>query len=240
MLSDAQLIGEVRKVSAKSRRLAVLVLLAHVEQPARTGAIIEKAASIGFRSLKRWNVSDLLITAERKGEVGKLPAGWVLLEPGVEALSAAGVRLSANPRVETSNAVLPRELFAGTRGYIERVGVQINGCYDHGYYDGCAVMCRRLAETLIIEIYESQGRAQQLKGPDGYFLMLNGLLGVLLKDSGFNIGRNSARGLEALKALGDKSAHSRTFNARQADIDHLRPDFRAATEELLHLAKLIK
>ena len=139
-----------------------------------------------------------------------------------------------------SDSVLPRELFDGTRGYIEKVVSQINGSYDHGWYDCCAVMCRRLAETLIIEGYEEQGRSDEIKGSDGNFQMLNGHLTVLSKDKKINLGRNSKKGLEELKELGDKSAHNRRFNARQPDIDAIRPGLRTAAEELLHIAKLPK
>jgi hypothetical protein len=160
-----------------------------------------------------------------------------LLEPGFGALDAAGVDLEARPIVTPSDSVLPRELFSSTRGYIEKVVHQINGSYDEGFYDCCAVMCRRLGETLIIEIYESQGRANEIKGTDDNFLMLNGLLGVLNRDGTIHMGRNAKRGLEGLKELGDKSAHNRRFNARQPDIDGIKPDLRTAAEELLHLAK---
>ena len=45
---------------------------------------------------------------------------------------------------------------AGTRGYLERIAYQLNASYDHYLYDCCAVMCRRILETLIIEIYEKE------------------------------------------------------------------------------------
>ena len=102
------------------------------------------------------------------------------------------------------------------------------------------MMCRRLGETLIIELYEAQGRAKEIKGTDDNFLMLNGLLGVLNNDNTVHLGRNAKRGLSGLKDLGDKSAHNRRFNALQPDIDAVSSDFRTAAEELLHLANLMK
>lgn len=75
----------------------------------------------------------------------------------------------APKKVRASDAVLPHELFKGTRGYLEAVVRQINASYDHGLYDCCAVMCRRLLETLLIEVYEAAGRAAEIKGPDGHF-----------------------------------------------------------------------
>lgn len=142
--------------------------------------------------------------------------------------------------VKEFDSVLPRELFDGTRAYIERVVAQINGSYDHAMHDCCAVMCRRLGETLIIEVYEAEGRSKDIKDANNNFFMLNGLLEVLKKDAKINLGRNSKKGLDDLKELGDKSAHNRRFNARQTDIDAIRVGLRTAAEELMHLAGLAK
>jgi hypothetical protein len=239
LLPDDQLIVQVRKLSNQNQRLPVLLLLAHVEQPAATGSIIERGLQIGFRKVRDWNVTQILTNAENAIQVVKRPTGWQLLEPGLIALIDAGVDLVPR-RSRESDSVIPRELFAGTRGYIEKVVTQINSSYDHELYDCCAVMCRRLCETLIIEVYEAKGRAESIKGKDGNFQMLNGLLSVVGVDAGINLGRNAKRGLESLKDLGDKSAHNRRFNARRTDIDGIRADFRVAAEELLHVAMLVK
>lgn len=138
-----------------------------------------------------------------------------------------------------SDSVLPRSLFRATRTYIERTVQQINASYDAGLFDCTAVMCRRLLETLIIETYESVGRGEEIKGADGHFQMFAGLLGTLEKDSAFSVSRNGLQGLRDFKKLGDLSAHNRRFNARREDIDRVRDGLRVASEELLHLAKLI-
>jgi hypothetical protein len=238
VFADDKLIVEVRRLSTINQRLPVLLLLAHVARPAKTRAIIDKGLSVGFRKIDDWNVTNVLKSADRACEVVQLPAGWQLLEPGFVALRSAAIDLEVRPIPKSSDSLLPRELFTNTRGYIERVVSQINGSYDHGFYDCCAVMCRRLGETLIIELYEAQGRAEKIKGADDNFLMLNGLLSVLTKDSAIHLGRNAKRGLEGLKDLGDRAAHNRRFNARQPDIDAIKSDLRTAAEELLHLANL--
>jgi hypothetical protein len=76
--------------------------------------------------------------------------------------------VSAPKKVPATDSVLPRELFKGTRGYIDSVVRQINGSYDCSFYDCCTVMCRRLLETLLIEVYEAEGRANEIKSPDGH------------------------------------------------------------------------
>jgi hypothetical protein len=155
-----------------------------------------------------------------------------------KALDEKYLALVHEKPVPRSSTVLPLDLVTGTRQYIERVVLQLNASYDFGLFDCCAVMCRRLLETLIIEVYEAAGRADELKGADGNFMMFAGLLGKLDKDKAFNLGRNSLRGLRDFKALGDQSAHDRRFNARADDIDRVRSGLRTATEELLTLARL--
>ena len=134
-----------------------------------------------------------------------------------------------------SDKFFPIELVKGTRPYIEKVALQACGSYDLGWYDAAAVMARRLLETLIIELYEAKGLDQKLKKPDSAFHYLTGLISVLLGETVFNLGRNTKKALPRLKDLGDQSAHSRRYIARQQDLDALKRDLRVAIEELVHL-----
>ena len=147
--------------------------------------------------------------------------------------------LGVKPKPAETNSVLPHDLFKGTRGYIEKVAFQINASFDLSLFDCCAVMCRRLLETLIIEIYEAVSRADDIQGTDGNFFMFSDLLLILLSDRAFNLSRNTQQGLKDFKKLGDLSAHSRRYNAHRSDIERVRDGVRVASEELLQLAKLI-
>lgn len=137
-----------------------------------------------------------------------------------------------------SEQVLPHSLFRNTRGYIEKIVFQINGTYEHGWFDACAVMIRRLLETLIIEVFEHHKIEQKIKNPSGDFLYLNDLINAVLNENTWNLGRNAKSALKQLKDVGDKSAHSRRFNAQRWDIDNIRGGLRDATQELIALAQL--
>jgi hypothetical protein len=137
-----------------------------------------------------------------------------------------------------SQQVLPRSLAVGTRGYITKIVNQINGCYEKGWFDACAVMIRRLIETLIIESFEKHKISDRIKTQSGDFLQLNDLVDKVLAEKSWNLGRDSRRALPRLKSVGDKSAHSRRFTARRWDIDRTLSDLRAVTEELLYIAGL--
>lgn len=137
-----------------------------------------------------------------------------------------------------SHLVLPRVLLRGTRGYLEKVANQANGCYEHGWYDACSVLLRRLIETLIVESYEKHGISDRIKNSQGDFLTLRDLVGKCLAEPSWNLSRNCKQALPKLKELGDKSAHSRRYIAQRGDIDPLLPDIRLTVQELLFLSGL--
>ncbi len=140
--------------------------------------------------------------------------------------------------IPITQQVLPFSVIAGTRGYIERVANQINGCYENGWFDGCAVMVRRLLETLIVEAFEHHGIAHKIKDANGNFVYLAELISKTLSETRWNLTRNAKAALPRLKDIGDRSAHSRRFVAHRRDIDKIIDDLRVVSQELLYLAAL--
>ncbi len=139
-----------------------------------------------------------------------------------------------------SDSILPSAMVRGTRrGYLEKVADQINGCYEKGWFDACAVMMRRMVETLIIECFEKHGIAVKIKHPTtGDFFYLSDLIDFTLKETAWNLSRNAKQSLPKLKNIGDKSAHNRRYNAHREDVDKLSTDFRDVCQELLYIAEL--
>ncbi len=136
-------------------------------------------------------------------------------------------------------AVIPSVLFKkARRGYLLRVVHQINSSYENSNYDACAVMVRRLIETLIIEAFEAHGIADKLKNKNGDFEQLSDLIDKTLTETTWNLGRKTKRALQKLKTVGDKSAHDRRYNAVRQYVDELIDDIRQAVQELLALAGL--
>lgn len=140
--------------------------------------------------------------------------------------------------VSPSEMVFPHTLVKGTRDYIERIAYQINGAYSSGWYDACAVMLRRLIETLIIEAFESHNLQSKIKNPNDDYLYLGDLVTKTLNEPSWNIGRNAKRALPRLKNIGDQSAHSRRYIAHREDVDRAISDIRTVVQELVYLAKL--
>jgi len=137
-----------------------------------------------------------------------------------------------------TQTVVPMSVVRGTRGYIEKVANQVNGTYEQGWFDGCAVMIRRLIETLIIEAFENHGIANRIKGASGDFFFLSDLISATLSENTWNLTRNAKSALPKLKDIGDKSAHSRRFNAHKQDIDKVADDIRVVVQELIYLSAL--
>ena len=133
-----------------------------------------------------------------------------------------------------------KSLTRGTRSYITAISNQINGAYDKGWYDACAVMIRRLIETLIIETFEKNGAADQIKLSGGDYLFLRDLIAVTLTQTAWTASRNLKSALPKLKDLGDKSAHNRYFIAKRGDIQPLIGDIRSVVQELLFQSGLKK
>ena len=227
-----------RRLSGPDRAIALLWWTGR-EDPTRGMTAKEICAVVEGTGHPVQNASRLnaQLTADRR--TSKAAGGARRLHPRVRQQLDVEYAFALEPApLKPSDSVLSRDLFAGTRGYIERVVEQINKSYDAELWDCCAVMCRRLLETLIIEVYEKLGRAKEIKGGDGHFMMLNGLVTFIEVDGAINLGRNAVRGLKDFKQLGDLSAHNRRFNARRDDIDRVRDGLRVAAEELLHLAGL--
>ena len=145
---------------------------------------------------------------------------------------------SEGTRSETQR-ILPLGLTRNTRGYIEKVANQINGCYEMGWYDSCAVMMRRMLETLIVECFEKHGVADKIKDDKGNYYFLRDLIDKTLVEAAWgSLGRNIKSALPRLKDIGDKSAHSRRYNAHREDIDNVAIEFRDCCQEFLSIAGL--
>ena len=154
------------------------------------------------------------------------------------AAPASFVPPSEDTRPSTEQ-ILPHAIVRDTRGYLERVCAQVNGCYERGWFDACAVMMRRLVETLIIEAFEHHRIADRIKNPStGDFLFLKDLVDRTVRETTWNLGRNAKHALPRLKMIGDQSAHSRRYVAHREDIDRVAHDFRCVCQELIFLAGL--
>jgi hypothetical protein len=139
-----------------------------------------------------------------------------------------------SPAVELFSPSIVEE----TPGYVRRVAEQANGCYERGWYDACAVMLRRLIETLIIECFERHSLESKITGSDGNYCQLGELISRFLAERWHTsrAASGSLKKLTDIKGTGDLSAHSRRFLATRNDIDRIAQDVRIAVQELAYIA----
>jgi len=135
-------------------------------------------------------------------------------------------------RVVVAGGVIPTETMAGTRSYLERMAYQINGSYESGFYDASAVICRRLMESLIIEVYISQKRQHEIQ-KDGVFFFLDSLIKYISSDKTVILSRNTPKTMLELKQVGDNAAHDRVYITRKEDIDDIKAKYRRMISDLL-------
>ncbi len=139
------------------------------------------------------------------------------------------------PQQPSSEMVLLAAVLAKAPTYLQRSLMQANGCYERRWFDASSVMIRKLIENLIIDVYEKHGKEAEIK-KDGDYLMLSGLITAVLKQTHWQLQRETKRELPEIKKLGDRAAHNRRYEATKQDIDQLRSGLRVTVDDLLHLA----
>ncbi len=182
---------------------------------------------------------DKALAASRFAVRGTRPKSFKLDLRRVKKLDEQFGDLLKITKVSISDSVIPNEWVLGTRTYLEKLVRQINGSYDYGFYDGCAVICRRLMESLIIETYVSDKRPKEIQ-KGGVFFPLEVLIRYICADAAITLSRNSSKDMTAIKKLGDTAAHDRNYITHKSDIDEIKPRYRHVIRELLTLAKIVK
>lgn len=165
----------------------------------------------------------------------KASRGWRLKGDFVGALQAKYPALSEKSQeVVDEGAILPPALYEKTRGYIESLAKQINASYEGNIFDGCAVLMRRLEEVLLIHSYEKLGIAADIKGGNGNYYLLEGIVNDAVTNATLNLSRNSKVSIEDIRQLGNYSAHKITYTCKREYIREKIAEFRALVDELLH------
>ena len=139
-----------------------------------------------------------------------------------------------------SDDILPFELYRGTRQNIERIGDQINKSFCFGIFDGCLVLMRRLIEMLLILAFKEHGIEAEIRGSDGNFLQLSGIVSKATNNTTLDLSRNAKEYLEIFREKGNLSAHNPFHNARRRDLELVQHKFRHLVEELMYKARILQ
>lgn len=136
----------------------------------------------------------------------------------------------------SNESILTTSSCTGGRKYLVSLVEQINGNYTYGFYDGTAVLMRRMMESLIISSFEKKKKEAQIRDADGNFFMLRDLISQAKNPSNFRLSRGMGEVMDLIKDLGDTAAHNRSYITKKTDIDIVQNKFRRLIEELCVLA----
>jgi hypothetical protein len=140
---------------------------------------------------------------------------------------------SKSEEISSDGTLLPKGIYDGVPSYVKRLADQVNACYEHNIFDGCAVLMRRLLEIVLIRTYEKLGLQSRIRGSDGNFKMLEAIVTDAKSGNHLSLSRNTKDKLDDFRALGNFAAHKIEFSTRRGDVDRLILDYRASIEELL-------
>ena len=135
---------------------------------------------------------------------------------------------------EYSDDILPFDLYRNTRRNIEKIADQINKSYYYEIHDGAAILMRRLIEMLLILAYKGIRQEGSIRGSDGNYLQLSGIVNCAIQNRHLDLSRNAKAYLSIFKETGDLSAHNPFHNCRKKDLELIRLKFRSLVEELLY------
>jgi hypothetical protein len=138
----------------------------------------------------------------------------------------------------SNDSIIPSATVANTRKYLDGMVHQINASYEAGMFDCCAVMMRRLMESLLIEIYVKDSRQSEIRVGNAY-IMLDPLIKYAKVDGKITFSRNAFKTMENIKLLGDTAAHDRTYITFVQDVDDVKMKYRRLIVELLHLSGIV-
>ncbi len=135
-----------------------------------------------------------------------------------------------------TDAFIDPEIFRDCPTFISFLVPQINGCWDRGWFEACALVVRRMLETLIIHLYEKRGWASEIKTNEGYMKLQN-LVDKVCGDGRVGLGKRPKEGLGHLKIIGDVAAHDYRVRVRKSDLERRRTELRLACERLIFIAQ---
>ena len=123
--------------------------------------------------------------------------------------------------------IIPTGLFDNTRPHLQALAVQINGTYQSGFYDACAVMCRRLLNCLLLLAFESAAKGVVIRDASGEYRAFARIVELASSSRHIKLPRGAGAVMGKMDYVGDLAAHHPTYTTRQKDIDEQRLAFRA-------------
>lgn len=149
-------------------------------------------------------------------------------------LSVAVASDDASLAPSPDNSFVPDDLIGEHHPILQRLLWEINRTYGIGCYNSCAVILRRLTETLIVLAYTKLGIQARIQNA-GNFVDFSALIGAAANEPQLGLTRNTKRILPELKFLGDLGAHNRNALVRKGDLEKVYQSARSSIEEFYQI-----
>lgn len=137
--------------------------------------------------------------------------------------------------IVATDSLYPLAIFLKTPSYLKAFAEEASICYDHGLYNSCLFMLRKICEILIIELFESKGLQESIKNANKDYFQLSDLIKAAVTEKTWKLSKIVKENLPKIKLLADSSVHSKRFKARKSDIEPMKTDLRIIFEELITL-----
>ena len=200
-------------------------------------SVADAAQWITGYGLPAANRSRLEKRLKESSKTQKAPRGFKLKLDFVKELEGKYPQVGEKSQeVIEHGTILPEVDYQKTRGYIESLAKQINACFEHNIFDGCAVLMRRLVEVLLILSYRNLKIDLAIQDSNGNYFMLDGIINDAKTNSTLALSRNSKNNLDTFRQLGNFSAHKIEYTCRREYITPHIQEYRALISELLHKA----
>jgi hypothetical protein len=139
---------------------------------------------------------------------------------------------------KTDWQIIPTGLFENSWPHLEALAVQINGTYQAGFYDACAVMCRRLLGCMLLLAFEGAKKSEVVRDIHGEYLELADLIPLASSSRHIKLARRAATVMRMIEYVGELAARHPAYVTQQKDIDKQRSGFRRLIAELIRLAEI--
>ncbi|RUX73899.1 DUF4145 domain-containing protein [Mesorhizobium sp. M7A.F.Ca.US.006.04.2.1] len=167
----------------------------------------------------------------------KLGAGTHRIKASSDRTFAEKYADFLDPRTaKVGDSIISNEIPLGGRRHLEQIRREANGCYDRGFYNGSAVMCRRMVELLLVEAFVKAGHLAQILDAKDDIKGFGEIIGIAKSNQYIRLSRTTPGTIEKVKTIGDAAAHHRFYNTTKKDLDELNPGLRHVITELAALA----
>jgi hypothetical protein len=138
----------------------------------------------------------------------------------------------------TDAQIIPAGLFENTRPYLESLVTQINETYQRGFYDACAVLCRRLLACMVLLAFERAKKSDVIRDASGEYRAFADVIELASSNRHIKLTRGAGTVMGKIEYMGGLAAHHPTYITRQKDIDEQITGFRRVISELARLAEI--